>query len=264
MPTAIPDEPFASRFGKRDGSTDGSIIPPSKFGTKSTVSRSMSRSTSSARPREPGLGVAVGGGRIAVDRSEVALAVDERIAEREVLGHPHHRVVDRAVAVRVIVLEHLADHAGRLLEAARREQALLLHRVEDPPVDRLQAVAHVGQRAADDHRHRVVEERAPDLVLDVHGRRAPSGGACAAGGGSGGWGGSVISTPSAILDVQVLHVERVALDEQPPRLDVVAHQRAERVLGLDLVGHAHLEQRARSRIIVVSASWSGFISPRPL
>ena len=46
MPTAIPDEPFTSRFGKRDGSTLGSLRVSSKFGSQSTVSLSMSRSIS--------------------------------------------------------------------------------------------------------------------------------------------------------------------------------------------------------------------------
>ncbi len=89
---------------------------------------------------EPGLGVAVGGGRVAVDGAEVPLAVDQRVAEREVLGHPHHRVVDGRVAVRVVVLEHLAHHAGGLRVGAVAEQPLLVHRVEDAAVDRLEAV----------------------------------------------------------------------------------------------------------------------------
>ena len=38
--------------------------------------------------RQAGLGVAHRGGAVAVDRAEVALAVDERVAHREVLGHP--------------------------------------------------------------------------------------------------------------------------------------------------------------------------------
>ena len=44
---------------------------------------------------EPRLGVALGRRRIAVHRAEIALAVDQRQAHREVLRHPHHRVVDR-------------------------------------------------------------------------------------------------------------------------------------------------------------------------
>ena len=49
---------------------------------------------------------------------------------------------------------------------ARRPEADLVHRVEDAAVDGLEAVAHVGQRAADDDGHRVVEVRRAHLVLE--------------------------------------------------------------------------------------------------
>ena len=48
IPTAMPSEPLTSRFGYRAGSTNGSFLLSSKFGTKSTVSELMSRSISVA------------------------------------------------------------------------------------------------------------------------------------------------------------------------------------------------------------------------
>ena len=107
---------------------------------------------------------------VPVDRAEVALAVDERVAHREFLRHPDHRVVYRALAVRVVFAEHVSDDAGGLLVRAIVEVALLPHPEEGPPVDRLQPVADVGQGASDDDGHRVVEVRAPDLVLDRDGK----------------------------------------------------------------------------------------------
>ena len=47
------------------------------------------------------LGVALGG-RAEVGRAVVAVEVDQRVAQRERLGHAHEGVVDRAVAVRVV------------------------------------------------------------------------------------------------------------------------------------------------------------------
>ena len=41
-----------------------------------------------------------------------------------------------------------------------------MHRVEDAAVHGLEPVAHVGQRAADDDGHRVVEVRRLHLVLE--------------------------------------------------------------------------------------------------
>ncbi len=117
-------------------------------------------------PRQPSLGVAHRGGRIVVDRAEVALPVDELVAHRELLRHAHERVVDRGVAVRVIVAHHLAHDLRALGVGAGRAEAELVHRVEHAAVHRLQAIAHVGQRAADDHRHRVVEVRGAHLLLE--------------------------------------------------------------------------------------------------
>ena len=48
MPTAMPPAPLTSRFGNRAGRTVGCCSYPSKLGTKSTVSVSMSRSSSIA------------------------------------------------------------------------------------------------------------------------------------------------------------------------------------------------------------------------
>ena len=61
-------------------------------------------------PRQPRFGVPVRGGRIAVNRAEVSLAVDERIAKREVLHHAHERVVHRRIAMRVVFAEDVTDH----------------------------------------------------------------------------------------------------------------------------------------------------------
>src|SRR2546425_3888777 len=116
---------------------------------------------------EPRLGVPVGGRRVAVDRPEVALAVDQRVAQREVLRHAHQAVVDGHVAGRVVVLEHLRDDGGALLVAGAGRHPLLLHRVKDPAVNRFQAVASIGQRPADDDAHRVVHVARAHLVLEL-------------------------------------------------------------------------------------------------
>ena len=116
---------------------------------------------------EAGLGVAVGRRRVVVDRAEIALPVDQRQAHREVLRHAHERVVDREVAVRVVLAHHVADDAGRFLVRLVGREAVLEHRVEDAPVHRLQAVAGVRQRPRDDHAHGVIEVGAAHLVGDL-------------------------------------------------------------------------------------------------
>ena len=67
-----------------------------------------------ADAREAALGVAHRRGAVAVERAEVARAVDERVAQREGLRHAHQRLVERGVAVRVVAAHHVADDLGAL------------------------------------------------------------------------------------------------------------------------------------------------------
>jgi len=49
MPTAMPAAPLSSTCGRRDGSTVGSSMEPSKFGAQSTVPWRSSESRMSAK-----------------------------------------------------------------------------------------------------------------------------------------------------------------------------------------------------------------------
>ena len=97
--------------------------------------------------RQARFGVAFGRRRIAVDGAEVALAVDQRHAQGELLRHAHQRVVDGEVTVRMEVAHRVAHDLGRLHVLLVPVEPQPLHGVEDAPVHGLQAVAHVGQRA---------------------------------------------------------------------------------------------------------------------
>jgi protease I len=101
---------------------------------------------------QPRFGIAVGGGIIPVDVPEIALPFDQRIAQREILGEPDHCIVDRLVAVRMVLADHVADHAGRFLEGVGGVELQLPHRPQQAAVDRLQPVAQVGQRTRRDRR----------------------------------------------------------------------------------------------------------------
>jgi hypothetical protein len=116
------------------------------------------------------LGVAHGRRRVAVHAAEVALAIDQRQPHREVLRHADHGVVDRRIAVRVVLTHHVADDAGGLLVGLRAVVAAILHGVQDAAVDRLEAVAHVREGAAHDHAHGVIEIGAAHLLFDRDGR----------------------------------------------------------------------------------------------
>ena len=114
---------------------------------------------------QPDLGIAHRRRVIAVDRAEIALAVDQRQPHGEALRHAHHGVVDRGVAMRVILTHDVADHAGRLAIGLIRRVAGLVHAVQDASMHRLQPVAGVRQRARHDHAHGVIEVGAAHLLF---------------------------------------------------------------------------------------------------
>ena len=115
-------------------------------------------------------GIAHGGGRIAVHRTKVALPIQQRQAHGEILRHADQRVIDRAVAMGVVFTHHVADRSGGFPIGFVVPVAGFVHRIKDAPVHRLQPVAHVRNRPADDDRHRIVEIAAPHLLLDRDGR----------------------------------------------------------------------------------------------
>ena len=104
--------------------------------------------------------------RIAVDRAEVALAVHQRVAHHPVLGEPHQRRIHHLFAVRMVVARGIAGDLRALAVAATGGQVEIVHRHQDPPLRRLESVADVGQRARNDHRHRVVDVAGLHLGLD--------------------------------------------------------------------------------------------------
>ena len=103
------------------------------------------------------LGVAHRRRRVAVDRAEIALPVDQRHAHRPVLRHADQGVVDRGVAMRVIFTHDVGHRARRLHIFAVPVVAALMRGVENAAMNRLQTVADVRKRTTDDDAHRIVE-----------------------------------------------------------------------------------------------------------
>ena len=114
-----------------------------------------------------GLGVTVCCRRVAVHGTEVAVTVDQRIVQRERLRHTHHRVVNRCVTVRMVAAEHITDGRCRLAVGLIRGQAVLVHGVQDAAVYRLEAVAHIRQRAADNNTHCIVDIAFLHLAFEI-------------------------------------------------------------------------------------------------
>ena len=182
----------------------------------------MSRSISRRERAEPGLRVAHRRRGVIVDRAEVALAVDQRIAQGEVLRHPDQRLVDRRVAVRVVLTHHLADDEGALAVRPVGLEAEVVHRVENPAVHGLQPVPDV--RAAPGRRSRSSRSRDRTSASPSRARAARS---CRVRASSGCRRHHRAAPRS---DIEEPHVPGMALDELLAGLDLVPHQVREGLL----------------------------------
>ena len=168
MPTAMPDEPLTSRFGKRDGSTSGSrarlvVVRLEVDGVGVDVAQHLRRDA--ARAGTPCSASRPAGRR---RRAEVALPVDERVAQRERLRHAHERVVDRrcrraggSCPSRRRRSSRTSCTAG---SAACRPRACRRGRAGAPASGRR---ARRAARAPTMTRHRVVEEARAHLLLEL-------------------------------------------------------------------------------------------------
>ena len=95
----------------------------------------------------------------AVHGTEVAVTVDKRISEGEVLCKSHKRVINGRVTVGVILTENLSDGVCALSERLIRGISGVVHGIDDTAVNRLQTISDVRQRSRGDYRHRVLYER---------------------------------------------------------------------------------------------------------
>ncbi len=118
------------------------------------------------RAIQPRFGIAHGRRRIAVHGAEIALAIDQLQPHGEVLGHTDHGVVDRRIAMGMVFAHDVAHRARRLAIGPVPVVPGLLHREENPAMNGLQTVAHIGQGARDDYAHGVIEVGASHLLFD--------------------------------------------------------------------------------------------------
>jgi len=113
--------------------------------------------------------VTIGGGRVAIDGAEISLAEDEWVAEAPGLCEAHESVIHGEVAVGMVLAHDVSDDAGALARGTIGLKAHLLHGVENAAMHGLESVADIGESAADDDRHGVVEIRLLHLVFNVDG-----------------------------------------------------------------------------------------------
>ncbi len=115
---------------------------------------------------QPHFGITHRRRHIAVDRAEIPLPVDQRQAHREILRHTHGGQINRAVAMRMVFTHHVTGHTRGFAVRLVGRVAGLVHRVQNPPMHRLQPIPRIRQRAGDDNGHRIVQIGLAHLLLD--------------------------------------------------------------------------------------------------
>ena len=96
--------------------------------------------------------------RIAFDRAEIALTIDQPLAHRPGLRHVHERRIDHGFAVRMIITARVAADFCALAMLPIGKKGEIVHRVENSSLRWLESVARVRQGARNDYRHRVIEK----------------------------------------------------------------------------------------------------------
>ena len=130
-------------------------------------------------------GITICRGVIAVDITKISLPVDQRISQRKGLCEADHRIIDRLVAMRVVLTDYVTDDARALLISTCRVKLQLSHRPQQAAVHRFQAITQIGERPGGDGRHRIdqitfrnrrIERRIHDLVERIFRRGIGVGG----------------------------------------------------------------------------------------
>ena len=114
----------------------------------------------------PHLGIAHGCGFITVHGSKVTLPVEQWQRHRKILCHTYQGVINRAVAMRVVFTHRVTNGTRGFSVRFVERVAGFVHRVQNAAVHRLKAIAQIGNRAGNNHAHRVVEVRGFHLVYD--------------------------------------------------------------------------------------------------
>ena len=93
--------------------------------------------------RHAALGVTRCGSWVVTRRAKVTLTRNQRVAQVPVLNEANQGVIDRAVAVRVVLTHHVTDYTRTLAELLVWAVATVEHCINHAAVHRLHAVAHV-------------------------------------------------------------------------------------------------------------------------
>ena len=93
------------------------------------------------------------------------MAVEQWVTAGEALNKPHQGVVNGLIPVGVIFAEDVTNNPCAFPIRTVWGEPQFLHGVKNPPLDRFETIAGIGQRPTHDHAHRVFEVGALHLLM---------------------------------------------------------------------------------------------------
>jgi hypothetical protein len=69
----------------------------------------------------------------------------------------------------MVFAHHFTGNFGALARGPVGREAHFMHPEKDAAMDRLKPISDIGQRAAHDHAHGVIEVRPPHFIFDIDG-----------------------------------------------------------------------------------------------
>ena len=100
---------------------------------------------------EAALCITHGSRRVTVNRTEVTLSVNQGITHVPLLSHTHQSAVNRRVAVRVILTEHLTNNTRTFLIRFVTGVSNAEHTVKNTAVHRLETIAYIREGTSHDN-----------------------------------------------------------------------------------------------------------------
>ena len=94
--------------------------------------------------------------RITINGTEVSLTIYQHVTQGKILRHTHQCIIDRHVSVRMILSHDITDNAGGFFIRFIVAVAHFIHGIQDPSMNRLEAVSYIGKGPADNDAHSVV------------------------------------------------------------------------------------------------------------
>ena len=107
--------------------------------------------------REAALSITHGSRRVAIDRTEVTLSINQCVTHVPLLSHAHEGTIDRGVAVWVILTEHLTYYARTFLIRFVTGVSNTEHTIENTAVHRLETITYIWEGTSHNHRHGIVD-----------------------------------------------------------------------------------------------------------